>query len=209
MHKETEEGWKGRNKKWKYDSCTQYSYREHEEMKNNHIKVKEELYKTVEYADTEVTKLENSINDHTPLSDLKSNLKNFENSINTKKNDLNNKNESIKDKVNQIKDQSRVDMSEVSESYINTINDCTQFINQSWQNLTQIDNICDIMKKNKLPKYDESKLKKKLEKRDKAFKELEEARADYMKLWRLVSEIKKDEHLLKSYNVSLYTQNRF
>ena len=38
------------------------------------------------------------------------------------------------------------------------------------------------MQKNELPKHDDLKLKKQLEKRDKAYKELENAKADYMRL---------------------------
>ena len=153
-----------------------------EEMKTNNTQIQEKLDIAIEYADTEVVKLQDNIGGHTSLSDLESNHKNVEFRILAKKDNLDHENESIKNKVNQQKYQSNTDITEMYELYANTINDCSQFINQSCQQVGKIDNICDIMKQKKVPKYDEAKLKRKLEKRDKAYKELENAKADYMKL---------------------------
>ena len=72
--------------------------------------------------------------------------------------------------------QTEVDMNKVSESHIDTINSCIQFIKQSEVKLNAIDSYCGNMKKSKMPQFDESKLKKCEDKRNKAIKELESIR---------------------------------
>ena len=101
------------------------------EMKKSNSEVKERLEKAVDYADTEVAKIESNIGGHATLSDLKSNLKRTESSLQATKTDLKNENESIKDKVNQQKELCMDNMNQASEFYIDASKDCKQFIQAS------------------------------------------------------------------------------
>ena len=62
------------------------------------------------------------------------------------------------------------------------MNSTNKSITASRDKFNEIDQLCGNIKKNQLPKIDDSKLKKILEKRDKAYKELENAKIDYTKL---------------------------
>ena len=132
-----------------------------------------------------------------------SDFRKIDSNIQLKNNSLESQNKSIRDKLDiQIK-QTPIDISGLFKPHIDAVSDCWQFIKQSENKINTIDSYCAKMKKNKMPQYDGSKLKKSEDEKSKAITELENIKSEYIRLWRLVSNISKDRQKIESYKVSV------
>ena len=77
-----------------------------------------------QYADKEVSKFQVKIGLHKQLSDLESDLKSASMNIEKQEYILKCQNQSVKDKLDVQIEQTEVGMNKVSESHIDTINNC-------------------------------------------------------------------------------------
>ena len=173
-----------------------------EQTKMNYINIRDKMVEASQYVNKGVSKLQSKIDYHEQLSDLKSDIKSTNINIEKQENILKSQNKSIKDNLNIQIEQTQVGMNGASKSHIDSINNCWQFIKQSEHQINTIHSVCDKIKNNKMPKYDESRLNKCEEKRRIAIKELKSIRSEYMRLWRLVSNISKDKQKIESSKVS-------
>ena len=143
-----------------------------EKMKINNAHIQEQLGKAIEYADTNVTNTRSDIGNHVTLADLNSSLADTESKIKANGDNLQNQFIHISNTIDNQNIESLKDISKASETYIATMNSSNESITASRDTFNEIDRICGNIKNSQLPKIDDSKLKKKLEKRDKAYKDL-------------------------------------
>ena len=125
------------------------------------------------------------------LPDMEACLEQVSKNFQKQEKDLDIQNKSIQETAEKQINQCINNVKEVFEEQSNVFNECKKFIKGSKQSVSEIDKICDKMKKNKMPKQNNLKLSQ----------ELEKTRSDYMELCILMSNITKDKKLLEEYKV--------
>ena len=143
--------------------------------------IEEALDKVEGDARKQIEDIESSISASKEIKKLEKELEEFKTTIKERQDGLTNQSNSTKSEVNKQLEDFKTKSAQVYGSYINTIKECLKFTKEESHNqFTDINEYCNSM--SEVPKYDGSKLKSKLEARDKALQELEQARSDYMEL---------------------------
>ena len=174
-----------------------------DKINDKNSKIKEQTEKAVISANKHLKK---SVCDfrQSKSTDLVNKIVFTENEINKLKIELKRQYSFINKDSEHYKDASIADMSKVKELYTNTLAGWRKYFKNTNQNFDQIDGIWKEMERSTVTMFDWKRFETDLDRRNKAYEELDNVKLKYMEFRILLSEIRKDEELKSSYEVRLY-----